>query len=207
MTALGLIALYQPKMREKMMAGIEASVKVVTGAKSVSPTEINELLSTGKATINGKEVTSTAKFYRLAFGECLNTPSYGIDLGVVTSGGKSETVKDGSSMSGSHLVQREESSFRTRTTLDSTNLSLFGGRVSSPKSEPPSTTTTPGKDPDPVPDPAPVNPETRPGADRGGPVPSQPGVAPTTPTSGPANNVGVAAPSIPGATPAPAPGA
>jgi hypothetical protein len=29
-TALGLIALYQPKMREKMMAGIEASVKVVT---------------------------------------------------------------------------------------------------------------------------------------------------------------------------------
>lgn len=80
--------------------------------------DINELLTTGKATINGKAVTSTAKFYRIAFGECLNTPSYGIDLGVVTSGSKTETVKDGSSMSGSRVDQTEVSTYTTRTTLD-----------------------------------------------------------------------------------------
>ena len=157
-TALGLIALYQPKMREKMITGIEASIKKVTGAEKVDITDINNLLSTGEATINGKKVTSTAKFYRIAFGECLNTPSYGIDLGMISSGGKTETIKDGSSISGSRVDQTETTNYTTRTTLDGVRWSFAAGKIDAPKSEPPNPSTTPGEDPDPTPPDVTTNP-------------------------------------------------
>jgi hypothetical protein len=175
-TALGLISVYQPNMWKILKTNIETSVKKVTWADKIDIVDINTLLSTGKATINGKEVTSTAKFYRLAFGECLNTPSYGIDLWVVTSGTNTEEVKDGSSMRGSRVEQYEVANNRTRYGVDSKRINLLWGTIEDPKSEPPNPSTDPRVDPGPSVD-------TRPVADRWAAVPGAPVVTPSTGTA------------------------
>lgn len=146
--ALKLILKYQPEQWQKMMGNIRSSITAVTKVEVININDIISLLTTGKATFGGKEVTSTAKFYRCAFGECLNTPSYAIDLGTISSGGKISTVEDGSTVSGTEISNRTVNSYQTSIWVNSSNFSVGIGKVVDGTRAPnePRATTEPGND-------------------------------------------------------------
>ena len=105
----------QPQFTTKLYANIATSIEKVTDIPkaTITPDNIVTLLTTGKVTIDGKEIKSTTQFYRVAFGECLNTPSYALDLGMITSGQKTTIPVDGSSISSSVESEKVVINYRT----------------------------------------------------------------------------------------------
>lgn len=105
----------QPQFTTKLYANISAAITKVTGIKKITITSenIRTLLTTGTVTIDGKKVDSTTRFFRVAFGECLNTPSYALDLGTITYGQKTTVPADGSSISSSVESEIEAINYRT----------------------------------------------------------------------------------------------
>ena len=133
--ALTIIGKAQPEFAKKLYAKIVQAINTVTSIDTtkITPANIVTLLTTGKVTIDGKEIKSTTQFYRVAFGECLNTPSYALDLGTITSGQKTTIPADGSSISSSVESEKAVINYRTAIWSDSVDHNFAGWYFAKPE--------------------------------------------------------------------------
>ena len=93
---LALMQKTQEGYMKQIYVSIEKSIQSITGdnTTSIPEQDIKTLLTTGKGTFSGKEITSSALFYKCAFGECLNFPSFAIDLGSLLYRGKELKIEN-----------------------------------------------------------------------------------------------------------------
>lgn len=105
----------QPAYMNQITDSLIDQVQKLAQVNTISLGDITNLLTNGTVTIDGKTITTTASIYRVAFGECMNAPSYALDLGKIEYKGKKQEVVDGSQIT----QTKEVNTYRTSYGLES----------------------------------------------------------------------------------------